>query len=424
MTGSIEALRQEAVDLFRIAVDAADPGPVTARALEQYASEIEAAKTVTLLAFGKGAVAMAKAALPAVEGKLRRGVIVTTDLAAEPVGDLDVIAAGHPVPNDGSLAGGKALARAASEAEDGDLVLVLISGGGSALAVYPVDGLELSDKIALNQALLRSGADIVEMNALRSAASRLKGGGLARLAHPARVVGLILSDVPGDDPSVVASGPTVSGASNLAAFKRAAARAGEAGFPRAKLDRLIATDTKQTATGSVANRIVGSNSISLYAAVNAARERGWKVMILDRWLEGDVQEAAERIHAAAYKEAALDGALAILSGGETSVTVTGDGLGGRNQELALRFAGLCQTMPIERDWCFLSGGTDGRDGPTDAAGGLVDAASRQRMLNADAAPDALLANNDSYKALAASSDLLMTGPTGTNVADIQIFLMR
>ncbi|OXS99405.1 hypothetical protein B7H23_14695 [Notoacmeibacter marinus] len=421
---TVEELRQEAADLFHVAIDAADPGPATARALLNRSEVIEAAKSVTLLAFGKGAVAMARAALPIVGEKLRYGVVVTTEMAAEPVENLEVIAGGHPVPNEGSLVGGEALARAATQAGGGDLVLALISGGGSALAVAPIDGLDLSDKIALNRALLRSGADIIEMNALRSAASRLKGGGLAYLAAPASVLGLILSDVPGDDPAVVASGPTAPGAANPSALTKAIERVGAAGFSPEKLKPIAATRAEPPTPGDVINRIVGSNSISLDAVAAFAEKMGWKTVILDRWLEGDVADAAERFHAAAQDCVRSDAPVAILAGGETSVTVTGEGRGGRNQELALRLARICHERPFKRDWCFLSGGTDGRDGPTDAAGGLVDAGSWQRIIDAGVMPDALLANNDSNKALAASGDLLTTGPTGTNVADIQILLLR
>lgn len=420
----IAALRREALDLFRVAIAAADPGPATARALAGYRKEIDAAKSVTLLAFGKGAVAMARAALPMIGDKLRRGMVVTTEMAAEPIDGLDVIAAGHPVPNEGSLAGGQALAAAASQAGQGDLVLVLISGGGSALAVSPIEGLTLDDKVALNRALLRSGADIVEMNALRSAASRLKGGGLAELASPARIVSLILSDVPGDDPAVVASGPTVPGAQNPAALETAMEKAGSAGFPQKKLALIDAVRRAAGEASDVTNQIVGSNAISLDAVVSASREQGRTVIVLDRWLEGDVQEAAERFRTAALENVVQDAPLAILAGGETSVVVKGEGRGGRNQELALRFAQLAHDAPIERPWCFLSGGTDGRDGPTDAAGGLVDAGSWQRMIESGAAPGELLARNDSNRALAASDDLVITGATGTNVADIQILLLR
>ncbi len=416
-------LRNEAKALFQKAIKAADPGPATARALDDHRAEIAAARSVTLLAFGKGAVAMAKAALPFVQDRLSRGVVVTTAMAAEPIGDLQIIAGGHPVPDEGSLKGGQALADAASEAGEGDLVLVLISGGGSALAVSPVEGLTLDDKIALNRALLKSGADIVEMNALRSAASRLKGGGLARLAHPAKVISLILSDVPGDVPAVVASGPTVPGAANADALDRAIDRVRKAGFPADKLDRIGGANHGAADGIDVTNRIVAGNSISLEAMADAARDDGWQVAILDRWLEGDVEEAAARFCEAARARPVQDGPVAILAGGETSVTVTGDGLGGRNQELALRVARRFEHDPLDRPWCFLSGGTDGRDGPTDAAGGLVDAGTWRRIGEAGQEAEALLANNASNKALAASGDLLETGATGTNVADVQVLLL-
>ncbi|RLQ87561.1 glycerate kinase type-2 family protein [Notoacmeibacter ruber] len=424
MTKGIEALRQDARDLFQAGVEAADPGPATARALDDYRNQIDEAQSLTLLALGKGAVAMAEAALPVLRSKLRRGVIVTTEMAARPVADLKVISAGHPVPNGGSLAGGEALAEAASEAGEGELVVVLISGGGSALAVAPAEGLELADKIALNEALLKSGADIVEMNAMRSAASRLKGGGLARLAHPAKVLSLILSDVPGDDPAVVASGPTAVDRRNARALEAAVDRLRMSGFPSDKLELIQHAVHESDIMPEVINRIVGSNEISLETVAQRAAESGWGVEILDRWLDGDVEEAARRFLAAARASEKKDHPIAILAGGETSVTVSGEGRGGRNQELTLHFARLCQDGRIDRPWCFLSGGTDGRDGPTDAAGGVVDAATWDRIERSGADAEALLADNDSHRALAAAGDLLVTGSTGTNVADIQILLLK
>lgn len=416
-------LRKQAIDLFRMGVASAHPGPAVAAALEQQTCRLEQASRVILIAFGKAACTMTRAALPFVAEKLHQAVVVTNAENLTPIKGVEIIVAGHPLPDEGSLAAGLEVERLARSAEPGDLVLVLVSGGGSALLCAPTEAISVADKIELNDLLIRSGADIKEINAVRQHFSRLKGGRLAQLASRARTLALIVSDVPGDDIRIVASGPT---ASPCATFAEAWGVLAKYGIDRRFHDALLFSQdyVASSAFSQVENIVVGSNRISLEHVTNSARDRGFRVVKADDWLCGKVGEAARKLHRIALAEASRPGPVAILAGGEPAVEVTGTGRGGRNQELALRLALANDEDAIPREWAFLSGGTDGRDGPTDAAGGIVDAGSTSWIRNCGHEPAALLENNDSYAALKLSGDLLMTGATGTNVADLQILLMR
>jgi len=285
---------------------------------------------------------------------------------------------------------------------------VLVSGGGSALLPAPVDGLSLEQKADVSRLLLGAGVDIVAMNAVRQHLSRLKGGGLLRHAAPAPVTALILSDVIGDDLRAIASGPTVA---PILPRTEVIAMLKERGL----WDKL--PDAARTALGRAEqdtpvqeadNRLIGSNRKSLDAMARAMPD----AQILSDALTGDVEQAAQRIVDAVDQAVSL-----ALFGGETTVQLRGDGRGGRNQELALRVA---VALDGRAGWRFLSAGTDGRDGPTDAAGAIVDGETCARIRAAGGDVAALLGNNDSYAALELAGDLLITGGTGTNVADLQI----
>ncbi|WP_292233941.1 DUF4147 domain-containing protein [Mesorhizobium sp.] len=416
-------LRKQAIDLFRTGVAAAEPGPAVVAALERHSERLEKARRVIVIAFGKAACAMTCAALPLIGGKLHKAVAVTNAENAVAIDGVAVITAGHPLPDQGSLDAGRAVENLARSAESGDLLLVLVSGGGSALLCAPSAGLSLADKIALNDTLIRSGADIREINTVRQHFSRLKGGRLAQLASRADILSLIVSDVPDDDVRLVASGPTAplyasaSHARNVLSKYRV-----DSSFK----DALLSPDERfsEAMFGRIENVVVGSNRMSVESVMAKARQHGIHVVKASDWLSGNVCDAAGTLHAVALQHACHSGPVAVVAGGETTVEVSGTGKGGRNQELALRFALANEEKPIRRDWVFLSGGTDGRDGPTDAAGAIVDAGSTFRMRNFGQEPAVLLGNNDSYAALATSGDLLMTGATGTNVADLQILLMQ
>ncbi|MBS3651646.1 DUF4147 domain-containing protein [Pseudaminobacter sp. 19-2017] len=421
-------LRAQAVELFREGVAASDPESAVASALRARMDTIAAARRVILVAFGKAACTMARAALPFVGDKLQTACVVTNRENLVEVPGVEVIAGGHPLPDEGSVRGADAIESAARSATPGDLLLVLVSGGGSALTCAPVPGVSLADKIALNQALIRSGADITEVNAVRQKFSRLKGGRLAQLASGAKVLSLFLSDVPGDDVATIASGPTAKPVTCAADATAILERYDLLGTLPPTLcayfnGSAARAEPDAACFDHVENVVIGSNAISLQRVMSSAGSQYAVVVKADDWLDGDVSEAAAMLHRLTVS-AARRAPVAIVAGGEPTVRVRGSGRGGRNQELALRFALLNERTSIRRPWVFLSGGTDGRDGPTDAAGGLVDAGSTSWMRQLGCSPERCLNNNDSYHALALSGDLLMTGPTGTNVADLQILLMQ
>ncbi len=422
----LAARRSEALVLYGEAVSAADPGRLVDRALEEEAATLAAVRRIVLVAVGKAGLAMAEATRPHVARQLGRAVVVTTAQAARPLDWARVIAGGHPLPDKGSLLAGSAVLGALDRLGEDDLVLLLVSGGGSALLSAPPPGVSLDDKARLSDLLLRSGADIGDMNAVRSAVSILKGGGLARLARPAPLLALLLSDVPGDDPGVIASGLSASVRADPVRALDVIRRYGLLGeAPPAVLAYLedASRAPSPPPNPKVRNRVIGSNAVSVDAVEAALRVSGRRVLRVPGWLSGDVGAAAERLLALMHEAERIGEPAAVLAGGETSVTVRGRGLGGRNQELALRVALLARHGSLRGPWAFLSGGTDGRDGPTDAAGGLVDPLSLDRMREAGVDPEASLAANDSHAALGASGDLLPSRATGTNVADVQIALV-
>lgn len=393
-------MRDTLIEIFQAGVARADPGAAVAAHLDGVQ------RPDLILAIGKAAGAMARAALHRFPGT--PCLVVTNAENAAPVTGARVLIGGHPVPDAGSAAAGQAILDAAGPLGAGGHCLALISGGGSALAVAPVAGVTLEEKAEVSRLLLGAGLDIKAMNLVRQHLSRLKGGGLARACAPATVAALILSDVVGDDLGAIASGPTVPPQGPPEAARALLEQTGL--WPhlpescRRALAEAIPSDTPATAT-----RLIGSNRLSAEAMLAATPGATLDPVPL----EGDVGGAAARIAARAGQGPGLT-----LWGGETTVVLRGQGRGGRNQELALRVA--LALRDIQGPWAFLSGGTDGRDGPTDAAGALVDDGTLARIAAAGMDVQAMLAENDSYPMLAAAGDLLMTGGTGTNVADLQI----
>lgn len=410
----IDSMRDEARALFGVAVDAADPAEAVRRAL---ADAPLVGGRIWLLAVGKAARAMAQAALAALDAQGARvpGALVVTNAGnAAPVEGAEMHVAGHPVPDAGGLRAAEAVEAMLSRAGAGDVVLALISGGGSALLPAPVDGVTLEDKAEASRVMLGAGLDITEMNAVRQHLSRFKGGGLLRAAAPARVVALILSDVIGDDLRVIASGPTVAPIAPRREVRAMLERRGLWERMPGAVRAALARDEEAAALPDADNRLIGANAMSVAAMVRGSGGAVW-----DGALCGDVAGAADAL--TARMRAAGPGRVLAFCGGETTVTLRGDGTGGRNQELALRVA--AGMAGVERPWVFLSGGTDGRDGPTEAAGGVVDTGTLARIQAAGGDWRALLHNNDSNRALALADDLLITGGTGTNVADVQIIVM-
>lgn len=414
-------LRAEARRLFDCAVRAADPALALRAGLAENPIETPLKNGRYLI------VSVGKAAIPMIEEALRLltdapviALAVTNYENARDVPGAAVMASGHPVPDENGRRAGEAVADLLSGATAEDRVVALISGGGSALLPAPVEGVSLADKAEVNKLLLANGYEITEINLVRQQLSRLKGGGMLRLAAPAPVTAFILSDVIGDDLRVIASGPTVSPVGTAAMARALFEERGLwAHLPASVRAHLSGEQALREAPPQARNILIGSNKISLQAIMDACEFL--PAYIASDELTGDVADACETILRAA-EQIPTDKPTCLIFGGETTVVLHGNGRGGRNQELALRVA-LAAPPRLQRPFLFLSGGTDGRDGPTDAAGGLVDEHSAERMRAAGVDPEALLANNDSYAALAASGDLLMTGATGTNVADVQILLL-
>ncbi|KAB6717851.1 MULTISPECIES: DUF4147 domain-containing protein [Roseobacteraceae] len=404
----LDQMRRQAREIFLTGVASADPAHAVEDALKG-----RRFNAPLIIAVGKAARSMAEAAMRQVDAA--RVIVVTNYENARPLEGAEMRAAAHPVPDFEGARAALLIEDALAHAK-GD-VLALISGGGSALLPAPVPGVSLEDKAEVNRLLLGSGADIVAMNLVRQQLSRLKGGGFLRAAAPSKVTALLLSDVVSDDLRAIASGPTVSpiGTREDAVEmlqeldlwdKLPTAVAEYLARPRPDLGPLPESEVA----------LIGSNKISVAAMARAAGGGATQgVHVFPIPLEGDVAEAARTI-----VESAIEPGI-FLFGGETTVKLTGDGMGGRNQELALRVAVLAEEQGL-KDYVFLSGGTDGRDGPTDAAGGMVDPGTLDRMRASGLDPQDVLARNDSYHGLEAAGDLLQIGATGTNVADLQVLI--
>ena len=455
--GRLAELRAAAQKIYMAGVAAADPALAVRRALRMNGAQLEIMlspgssdtpvrrgdwSAVRVIAFGKAAKAMARAAGELLPKELFHGdgVIVTNHENATQDTDgeipgFELIGAGHPLPDQGGMRGARKVMEIAGQAGEGELVLVLVSGGGSALLPAPAPPITLEEKVATTDLLLACGADIVQVNCVRKHLSALKGGGLVRYAAPADLHALVLSDVIGDDLSAIASGPTVP---DTTSFTDAVSILEQGGVWE-RVPEAVKARLEQGREGQLAetpkpgdaifaqsgSTLVGSNGMSLSATAQAARDLGFETRIVSDALCGEAQDAASFFLSEALS--AKPGSaqpLALLAGGETTVTLRGNGRGGRNQELALAFAMQANERGLAGRWAFLSGGTDGRDGPTDAAGGLVDPATLARIDAADGDAEALLANNDSYQALAKAGDLLQPGATGTNVADLQVLLLE
>lgn len=392
--------------------------------------DLERYRRVIVVGGGKASAALAGAVEAALGTRVAAGQINVKYGYTAPLERVTLVEAGHPVPDEAGVAGARAMVDLLRGADERDLVLCLISGGGSALMTLPVEGVTLGDMQTLTDLLLRSGAPIQAINSVRKHLSQVKGGQLARLAHPATVVSLIVSDVVGSPLDVIASGPTVPDPTTytdaLAVCERyeiteqvprAIMRHLEAGRDGDVLDTPKAGDP---VLAHVQNVIVADNARAAEAAFAAAEARGYNTLLLSTYIEGEAREVGQVLVGLA-KEIAANGRpvpapACLILGGETTVTLRGDGRGGRNQEMALAAALALGNAPNVAIACLA---TDGTDGPTDAAGGLVDAQTVARGQARGLSAQAALANNDSYSYLNAMGDLLVTGPTNTNVNDLQ-----
>jgi glycerate 2-kinase len=416
--------------IFDAAVAAAHPDVVLAAHLRPVPKG-----RVICLAAGKGAAAMAAAAerhyLDALEldpAKLV-GIATTRHGHGVPTRRIRVVEAGHPVPDEAGLKAADDTLRLAAEATADDLLLVLLSGGGSANWIAPVEGVSFAQKQQVNRALLRSGAPIGEMNIVRKHLSRIKGGRLARAGKLAEIVTLAISDVPRDDPSAIASGPTVPDPTTLADARALVAKYNLAvdDAVRRALDDPNNESCKpgDPAFARTHFELIAKPKASLDAAVKIARNAGYAIIELGADLEGEARDVAAD-HARLALQARSEGQrVAILSGGELTVTVRGNGRGGPNQEYALALAALLKDTP---GISALAADTDGADGgagsATDPAGAMIDHTTFAKMKSLSLDPKAYLDNNDASAFFAATGDLLLTGPTLTNVNDVRVILVE
>ena len=406
-------LRRDADEIICSSIQAVLPDKAVCRALEDFQP---GGGRVLLVAAGKAAWQMAHAAVQAL-GRVDGGVVVTKygHVKGEIPG-ISCYEAGHPVPDDNSFAATeKALALVQGLTAE-DTVLFLLSGGGSALFEKPlVSGGELQD---ITNQLLASGADIVEMNTIRKRLSAVKGGRFAQHCAPARVFSIVLSDILGDPLDMIASGPAVPDTSTCAQALAIAEKYHLKLSEQAKA--LLAQETPKM-LDNVTTRITGSVRELCAAAAEECRAMGYEAVILTDQLCCEAREAGSFLAAIARDHQDTERSLAFLAGGETVVHLTGKGMGGRNQEIAL---GAAEGIAGCRDTCVFSFGSDGSDGPTDAAGGIVDEGSAARLAAAGLDIHKVLQDNDAYHALKAIDSLIMTGPTGTNVNDLSVVLIK
>jgi glycerate 2-kinase len=450
------SLRADAEAIFRAGVLRVDPRPMVREAVslegplltiqadgKSQTWNLSGYDRVLVLGFGKASARMALGLEDALGNRINGGLIAVKHGHGELLGFMELIEASHPVPDESSALAARRILALAKEADERTLVIILVSGGGSAILCAPWDDgqrrISLKDKATVTSALLACGADIREINTVRRHLSAVKGGRLAAALAPATVVSLVLSDVLGDELSSIASGPTVPDATCWADAMGVIERYGlESRIPEAAMQLLrdglagAVPDTPKPGDplfDKVSNIILGSNRQAALAAAAKAEELGYRTLYLGSRVACEAREAAlfyQGIAAscASHGEPVLTPAC-IIGGGETTVTIRGEGKGGRNQEMALAFlCGLIDMEPsLAERLCFLSGGTDGNDGPTDAAGAFADTALLASSRKSSLDPRKFLASNDSYHYFEHINGLLKTGPTNTNVCDLQVALV-
>ncbi|MBI3989541.1 MAG: glycerate kinase [candidate division NC10 bacterium] len=440
---SVQELRKAALEIFGAALKAADPAEAIRRHVRLEGTLLKAGistfdlsqvRRMFVVGAGKASAPMGAALEEILHDRILEGLMVTKYGHLGPVRRVRLLEAGHPVPDEAGLQAARAVLDLVERAGEGDLVIVLISGGGSALLPFPVEGVTLEEKQKLTGLLLACGAAIKEINAVRKHLSRIKGGKLAQAAFPAKVLALILSDVVGDPLDAIASGPTAPDLTTFAdAFEILKRYRLLEQVPASILQHLQAgLEGKVLETPKaddplfegVTNVIVGSNLLALLAAKARAEEFGFRTLILSSSIEGETREVA-KVHGAIAREVRRTGhpippPACIISGGETTVTLRGTGKGGRNQEFvlaaALEVEGLSRVV-------VLSCGTDGTDGPTDAAGAVADGETLERAKALRLDPSRFLEENDAYHFFQGLKDLIMTGPTNTNVMDVRLILV-
>lgn len=441
---NLQQLRSDGKEIFHHALRAVDPVEAVKRhlklgreglAVNGKVYSLRDYSRISVTGGGKAGASMASAVEEILGDRITQGVINVKYGHLTELKRVKLNEVGHPIPDQRGVSGAEEIGELLEQLGKDDLVICLISGGGSALLPSPAEGISLEDKQKMTNLLLECGANINEINAIRKHISKLKGGGLARLAYPSTVISLILSDVVGDPLDVIGSGPTVPDNSTfgecMAILRKYNLSEKVPESIKARFQRGIKGEIEETPKAGnpifekTYNVIIGSNIIAVKAAEQRARELGYQPLILSTFIEGETREAA-KVHAAIAKEIVktnhpIGPPACVISGGETTVTIRGKGLGGRNQEFVLASALDIQGL---KDVVVLSGGTDGTDGPTDAAGAIADVDTVRRAHELGLEPAAYLEHNDSYHFFEKLGDLLVTGPTNTNVMDLRLILVQ
>ena len=439
----MKKLREDALNIFNSGIKAVDPVNAVKRYLTRQDDRLEIQgqtydlskyENIYVVGMGKASAAMAQAVEELIGDRLKAGVLNVKYDHTVPLKIVRVNEAGHPVPDEAGLSGTRQIIDMLRQTGEKDLVFCLISGGGSALLPCPVEGVTLEDKQLVTKALLECGATIHEINALRKHISQVKGGRLATLAYPSTMISFILSDVIGDDMDSIASGPTVPDTStfsdSLYILEKYKIKHKVPSAVIQFLEKGVRGDVEETPTAhdpvfrQVQNVIIGSNIQAVTASRQMAEELGYNTLLLSTFIEGETKDVA-KVHAAIAREIINSGnpverPACVISGGETTVTIRGEGLGGRNQEFALA-AGI--DINGLKEVIILSGGTDGTDGPTDAAGAIADGTTieRARKLGLDA--ELYISENNSYHFFKQLGDLIITGPTFTNIMDLRLIIV-
>jgi len=434
------AVKSTLEDIFRAALAASDPY----RAVEKYVGTIRREyrdggfRRLVVVGLGKAAFSMSRALHDCLGLRIDGGIVVTKYGHADPavpLGAIEVYEGGHPLPDENGFRATRKVIDLRGTFDERTLAVCLVSGGGSTIFVAPAGGILLAEKQKLTNLLLRCGAPIEELNTVRKHISRVKGGRLAEILYPARVISLVLSDVVGDPLDIIASGVTSPDGSTYAdAMAILEKHRLLPEVPPSILDHLdrgvrgLVPETPKPGDrvfARVDNRIIGSNRLALDAARSRAAALGFQAEIIARDVVGEAADYGRKLAAVAREAKARAGRegrkLCLISGGEPTVTVRGNGVGGRNTELALAFAIAAEGI---EDIGLLAAGTDGTDGPTDAAGAVADGSTVVRGRAMGLTADASLANNDSYTFFKSLGDLVITGPTGTNVIDVHLLAVQ
>jgi glycerate-2-kinase len=438
----------DAEAIWRAALAAVDPWNLVRESVERQGDvvrvkgsefDLSAFDHVHIVSFGKAAAAMGEALAAILDERLTSGLVVVPWPVGKERSRLEYIEASHPVPDSRSVEAARRVLEIAAKAGEKGLLFVCISGGGSSLLTLPAEGVTLDKKRRLTEDLLRAGATIQELNVVRKHLSGIKGGQLARAAFPAAVVTLVISDVVGDDLGTIASGPAHWDASTFADARATLECYGlwdsASAMVRARIEDGIAGRVPETLKAGdpvfdrVSTFIVGDNMTALRAAKHEAEKRSFEAIFLSSADGGEARRAAAGYSAflaeLACSAAALPRPLCLLAGGELTVTVKGRGRGGRNTEFVLAaLADMEKAGVAELDWLILSLGTDGIDGPTDAAGAWADVRTIRSARALGLNPAEYLDDNDSYGFFKQTGNLIITGPTGTNVMDLRVFLLR